>query len=92
MIIHGIKYLSGAIVRLRIKSGVDDPDPFTYCVITDILVYAGHKVFCLEPLKVVEFCEHLRAFRVLRSSEEKLVALFENFYWHGVLHLKRTEE
>lgn len=87
-VIHGVKYQSGAVIRLQCSRTCVE-EPFTYCVITDILIYEDHKVFCLEPLKVTCFCAHTQSFQVSRRGE-KFLALFSTFYCHGVLHFKES--
>lgn len=54
---------------------VDDP-----CIVDRIFVYEDQKIFLLKALT-------LKAFEVV-STDELILAIYHDFYRHGVLHMK----
>ena len=83
--IHGTKYTAGAIVRVKTPSQL----PYAYCQIQDIYIYNDHKVFKLGVMKIIQYVEHLRAIEIGFTSQT-LLAVYDDFYGHGVLHLKES--
>ena len=88
--IHGIKYCSQAVVRVK-KSTPDDYEPFLYCHIKNIYVYQDAKIFELEVMEIVLYNENLRAIQVT-TTDQTLWCLYTDFFFHGALHLKRKAE
>ena len=85
MRIHGVRYSTQAVVRIKSPPSVDDP--FTYWTVDTIFVYEDHKIFLLRALCVMNYVEHLKAFEVADTSE-LILATYYDFYRPGVLHLK----
>ena len=66
--IHGIKYSSQAVVRVK-KTTPDDYEPFIYCTIKNIYVYKDVKIFELEIMKIVLYKENIRAIQVAITDQ-----------------------
>jgi len=64
--IHGIKYCSHAVVRVKKPMPIidDHEEPFLYCSINNIYVYKDVKIFELEKMKILLYDEKLRAIQV----------------------------
>ena len=88
MKIHGVRYSTQAVIRLKTPPQWSVDDPCTYCSVNTIYVYQDHKIFVLKALSIVAFVEHLKAFEVV-PTDQMILATFHNLYRHGVLHLKQ---
>ncbi len=88
--IHGVRYTENAVVRIKdhgtVTISAEHPQ-FTYCIIHDIYVIEDNKVFKVRQLKVADNTPHLRS-TCLELSETILLLTYNDFYSHGVLHLK----
>ena len=91
MILHGVRYSTQVVIRLRTPQQWSVDDPSTYCCINAILVYQEHKVFVLKALSVVTFVEHWKAFEVVPTNQV-ILATFHDFYRHSVLHFKQKRD
>ena len=88
--IHGIKYSSQAVVRVK-NPTPDEDEPFLYCIIKNIYVYKDAKIFEVEILKIVLYCDSIRAIKV-KPTNQTLWCLYTDLFIHGILHLKRKAE
>ena len=84
--IHGIHYKSGAVVC--VKSYQSETFPFQYAKINAFYVYKDHKIITAQKLNVISRHQHMKAIQV-EIIEEVLLFLSDDFYCHGVLHLKQ---
>ena len=61
-----------------------------YGQIQDVYVYNDHKVFQLQGLKVLQYCEHLRVIEVAFTSQ-LFLCTYNDLYSHQILHLKEKQ-
>ncbi len=88
MKIHGVRYTENAVIRIKDHATFSAEHPhFTYCVIQDVYVIEDNKVFEVKQLEVGDNAPHLKSI-CLELSETILLVTYNDFYSHGILHLK----
>ena len=70
------------------KSYQSETFPFQYAKINAFYVYKDHKIITAQKLNVISRHQHMKAIQV-EIIEEVLLFLSDDFYCHGVLHLKQ---
>ena len=86
--IHGISYSKEAVVRVKCPPGFACKEPFLYVQLSSIYVYDDNNVFCGNVISIEEVVEHTRCYRV-SCDTTVWIGSYLDFYWHGVLHLKK---
>ena len=83
--IYGTKYKIGCVIRVKCRKNGE----FSYAQVNGIIVYENHKLFEVTVLDIIEYDTHCQAYRIEQSeSAVPSLCLYNQFYCHGVLHLK----
>ena len=93
--IHGIKYASSTIVRVKGLSAEENllggPGDFVYCYVHNIYIYKDHKIFDVEIMNVLSFKGHIRAIHVT-YIDQRMWCHHNDLFCHGILHLLTKDE